>query len=142
MQQNDNGLDLTEDDAISFMQFLATEAAQYNMSTGLKNAGDIITRVLPYVAFSVNEQCIEYSECETFAAFIEAGKPVFNIEYPDSAPNVKAETRREICSTEGKAAGTEGFSKVIKLMELDGWVEYCDEGVFETKMLPKNETDS
>lgn len=116
------------------MHFLATEAASHNMSTGLKNAGSIIPAVLPYVAFSVNEQCIQYAECTTFSPFIAHGKPVFNIEYPDSAPKIDDKTREAICSREGKAEGTEGFSTVIKKMALDGWVEYCDGGSFETRV--------
>ena len=133
-QQNDNGLGLTEEDSVSFMKFLATEAASYNMSTGLKNAGDIIPKVLPYVAFSVNEQCIQYAECETFAAFIDADKPVFNIEYPDGAPKVSESKRKAICSGKGDAEHTAGFSTVIKKMDLDGWVLYCDGEADETEI--------
>ncbi|CAF3446650.1 hypothetical protein SNK03_003231 [Fusarium graminearum] len=130
--QNDNGLGLTQKDSIDYVKFLATEAAKYNMSTGLKNAGDIIKSVLPYVQFSVNEQCVEYSECETFAAFIKAKKPVFNIEYPKGAPKVKEADRKTICSKKGKAKGTDGFSTVIKKMNLDGWVQYCTGNVYNT----------
>lgn len=124
--QNDNGLGLTEQDSIDFMRFIAEEAKGYNMSTGLKNAGDIIPKVLDVVHFSVNEQCVEFGECETFADFIDDNKPVFNIEYPSDAPNVASSKSSEICSKKGKAAGTEGFSIVIKNMNLDGWVQYCD----------------
>ncbi|KAF4962415.1 hypothetical protein FSARC_9524 [Fusarium sarcochroum] len=131
--QNKNGLGLTKKDSIDYIKFLATEAAKYNMSTGLKNAGDIISSVLPYVQFSVNEQCVEYSECETFAAFIKAKKPVFNIEYPKGAPSkIKDADRNVICSGKGKAKGTKDFSQVIKKMNLDGWVMYCPNNVYQT----------
>ncbi|KAF4946023.1 hypothetical protein FGADI_11527 [Fusarium gaditjirri] len=124
--QNDNGLKLTKDDTISFVKFLSDTAASFNMSTGLKNAGSVISNVMSNVHFSVNEQCVEYSECETFAEFIDNGKPVFHIEYPKGAPaHVSAKTVSEICSTKGKAEGTKGFSTVIKKMNLDSWVEYC-----------------
>ncbi|KAF7539114.1 hypothetical protein G7Z17_g12499 [Cylindrodendrum hubeiense] len=134
--QNDNGLHLTAEDAIDFVKFLAETAASYGMSTGLKNAGDIISDVLDYVHFSVNEQCIEYSECETFAAFIEAEKPVFNIEYPAGTPDkVASSVIKEICSQSGNATGTDGFSTVIKNMNLDGWVEYCgDDETYTTEL--------
>ncbi|KAH7143659.1 glycoside hydrolase superfamily [Dactylonectria macrodidyma] len=134
--QNDNGLNLTAADAVDFVKFLAETAASYSMSTGLKNAGDIIEDVLDYVHFSVNEQCVEYSECETFAAFIEADKPVFNIEYPAGTPgDVEASVIEEICSQSGNSTGTEGFSTVIKNMDLDGWVEYCGEDTTYTTEL-------
>ena len=115
------------------MRFLANEAGKFNMSTGLKNAGDIIPSVLDFIAFSVNEQCVQYSECETFAPFVDTGKPVFNIEYPDGAPDkVTDEKREEICSRKGKSEGADQFSTVIKTMDLDGWVEYCDGSIFDT----------
>ncbi|KAM4056665.1 glycoside-hydrolase family protein [Hirsutella rhossiliensis] len=127
--QNDNGLNLTAQGAADFVRFLSREAASYNMSTGLKNAASIIDDVLDAVAFSVNEQCVQYGECATFAPFIKAGKPVFHIEYPKDA--TKAEG--DICSRAGKAADSDGFSTVIKKMDLDGWVEYCGGSTFTTK---------
>lgn len=130
----ENGLGLKAEDSITFMKFLHEESAKYNMSIGLKNAGEIIPDVLSFIDFSVNEQCVEHSECETFAAFIDAGKPVFNIEYPDGAPKVEQSKVKDICSAEGDSKGSKGFSQVIKKMELDGWVEYCDGKTYETKI--------
>jgi len=124
--QNDNGLDLTSEGSAEFMRFIAGEAAKLGLSTGLKNAGDIIEDVLDVVQFSVNEQCAQYKECETFAQFTKAGKPVFQIEYPDGAPEVKAQDVNKICSRKGESEGSENFSTVIKAMNLDGWVQYCD----------------
>lgn len=109
---------------------------------GLKNAGEIIDDVLDDVQFSgsfppqttlvshfnltlcigaVNEQCTAWSECTTFAKFIDAGKPVFQIEYPSEDDLDKS----TICGTSGAAKGSDKFSKVIKSMDLDGSVEYC-----------------
>ncbi|KAM0392072.1 hypothetical protein HYE67_005071 [Fusarium culmorum] len=123
--QNDNGLGLTEADTISYVKFLSQEAAKYNMLMGMKNGGDVTEQVLPYVAFSINEQCIQYKECGLYAPYIEAGKPVFNIEYPKGAPKVKASDKKRICSTTGAAADSEDFSKIIKKMNLDSWSMYC-----------------
>ncbi|KAH7468408.1 glycoside hydrolase superfamily [Fusarium oxysporum f. sp. albedinis] len=137
--QNDNGLGLTQDDAVDFVKFLSETAAAYNMSTGLKNNGDIIPEVLDVVHFSVNEQCIEYSECETFAAFIKDGKPVFNIEYPAGAPDrVLDSTVNAICGNSSNATGTKDFSTVIKNINLDGWVRYCDERSYTTDLKKSN----
>ncbi|RTE85083.1 hypothetical protein BHE90_000330 [Fusarium euwallaceae] len=123
--QADNGLGLTEADTISYVKFLSKEAAKYRMTTGMKNGGSITKQVLPYVGFCINESCIQYSECDLYAPYIKAGKPVFNIEYPAGAPNVKAADKRRICSVTGAAKGSNGFSKVIKKMNLDTWVAYC-----------------
>lgn len=127
--QNDNGLGLTKEDSISYMQFLSNITAPNNLALGLKNAGDIIPTVLPIVHFSVNEQCVQYGECETFAPFIEAGKPVFHIEYPSGAgaeQGLKEDVLGGSCKRDGKGQGADKFSTVLKRMELDGWVEYCD----------------
>lgn len=105
--------------------------------------------MLPLVHFSVNEQCVEFGECATFAPFIEAGKPVFHIEYPNGAGEGDAAAQgleknavEGICGGSdgvrtGKAKGAEGFSTVMKTMALDGWVEYCGGQVATTAV---NET--
>ncbi|KAI9745712.1 MAG: hypothetical protein M1818_001248 [Claussenomyces sp. TS43310] len=123
--QNDNGLGLTAQDSIDFMNFLAANASSLGLAIGLKNAGDIIDSVLPKVQFSVNEQCINFTECDTFAAFIDAGKPVFHIEYPTGVPSVSAQDFAEYCDTDETRNATE-FSTVLKNMDLDGPVEFCD----------------
>lgn len=105
------------------------------MSMGLKNAGDIIPQVLPVVDFSVNEQCVEHAECDTFKAFIDDGKPVFHIEYPKAAgSDLTTETVKHFCGREGDAEGSDDFSTVLKTMDLNGWVEYCDGNVEVTSI--------
>ncbi|KAH7394492.1 glycoside hydrolase superfamily [Pyrenochaeta sp. MPI-SDFR-AT-0127] len=142
--QNDNGLGLTQQDSISYMTYLSSLTVPLNLTLGLKNAGGIISAVLPIVHFSVNEQCVQYGECSTFSPFIKAGKPVFHIEYPQGAGEGEVETQglkedevKKFCGREGKAEGSEGFSTVLKKMKLDGWVEYCDKSVQVTSV---NET--
>ncbi|KAI7493607.1 hypothetical protein KC367_g8515 [Hortaea werneckii] len=131
---NENGLGLSEGDSIDFLQFLSAEARNHTLAIGLKNAGSIIPDVLDIMSFSVNEQCVQYSECETFAPFVEKGKPVFHIEYPndESLNNVAKSAVNDICSDGGSASGSSDFSTVIKDMDLSGWVEYCDGAVADT----------
>ncbi|KAF1973636.1 hypothetical protein BU23DRAFT_532822 [Bimuria novae-zelandiae CBS 107.79] len=140
--QNENGLDLTADDSISFLTYLSNITTPLNLTVGLKNAGDIISNVLPIVHFSVNEQCVDESECDTFHAFIDAGKPVFHIEYPKGSGDRKAGLKKSVldryCSKVGAAKGRDGFSTVLKTMDLDGWVEYCDQDFYTTAV---NRTD-
>ena len=110
------------------------------MSCGLKNAGSIIPEVLNITHFSVNEQCVAYSECTTFDPFIAAGKPVFHIEYPKGSGKERpASTVSGICDDQGNAANSTDFSTVMKNMNLDGWVEYCDGIISST---PLNLTSS
>ena len=94
---NDNGLDLTQADAVDYVNFLTHAAHARNLSIGLKNAGEIIPQVLGQMQWAVNEQCVQYGECATWRPFVEAGKPVFNIEYPDGTPHVAAQKVDSIC---------------------------------------------
>ncbi|KAL4810196.1 glycoside hydrolase superfamily [Aspergillus unguis] len=123
---NDNGLGLSEDDTVDYMEFLARESRKRGLSIGLKNAGAVIPRVIGDMQWSVNEQCAEYDECDTYAAFVKAGKPVFHIEYPkgDTTNNeveVTGARKTNACDFEDSAR----FSTVIKNMDLDNWVQEC-----------------
>jgi endo-alpha-1,4-polygalactosaminidase (GH114 family) len=118
---NDTGLNLTTADAIDYVSFLADAAQHRNLSIGLKNAGSIVPQTLGIMQWEVNEQCVQYQECAQFRPFIDAGKPVFHIEYPNSAPAVTGSEKSEFCSD----AKSTGFSTILKDMALDDWVEAC-----------------
>lgn len=123
---NDTGFDLTEDDAIDYLEFLVDAAHNRNLSIGLKNAGAIVDYVVDIMEWSVQEQCLEYDECDLYTPFIDQGKPVFHVEYPkgDSTDNdidVSMTVYNSICSN----STDEGFSTIIKNMLLDDWIESC-----------------
>lgn len=123
------------------MSYLSNLTVPLNLTLGLKNAGDIINTVLPIVDFSVNEQCVDEKECDTFHAFIDAGKPVFHIEYPKDAgkkDGLKEDVVQKYCGRKDDAAGSDNFSTVLKNMDLDGWVEYCDKQVKVTAVMQKS----
>lgn len=107
------------------MAFLSSASLPYNMSMGLKNAGGIISHVLNITHFSVNEQCVEFSECQVFSAYINNTKPVFHIEYPKDIDSLSQSRRSHYCEDSGDASHTTGFSTVLKHMNLDGYVDYC-----------------
>ncbi|KAH8426711.1 endo alpha-1,4 polygalactosaminidase [Aspergillus melleus] len=123
---NENGLDLKESDSATFMNWLADETHKRNMSIGLKNAGAIIPKVINKMQWSVNEQCAQYEECDTYAAFVHKDKPVFHIEYPkgdDTNNNVNVSTKKKDQACEFSGSGN--FSTVIKNMNLNNWVQTC-----------------
>lgn len=51
------------------------------MAIGLKNAASIVSRLVNMVDYSVQEECLQYEECDEFKPFINANKPVFHVEY-------------------------------------------------------------
>ena len=69
--------------------------------------------MLPYFDAALNEQCHQYSECGPLSAFVEAGKPVFGVEY-------RLETG-EFC----EAANRRNFNFLLKRLALDAWREPC-----------------
>ncbi|KAJ5766620.1 uncharacterized protein N7511_004236 [Penicillium nucicola] len=123
---NDNGLDLTQAMSTNYVNWLASESHSRGLSVGLKNGGDIIDSVISNMQWSVNEQCAQYDECDTYAAFIDADKPVFHIEYPKGSDtdNDESVTAKQVTSAcDANSSGN--FSTVIKNMNLNNWVEYC-----------------
>lgn len=125
---NKNGLKLTKDDAVDYVRFLAREAHARGLAVGLKNAGDIVPRVVGEVEWCVQEQCVQYGDEEQFVPFIKAGKPVFHVEYPkgDDADNDKHNNDREVTGKKRDKcfrARELGFSTIIKNVRLDQWIQ-------------------
>jgi hypothetical protein len=69
----------------------------------------------------VNEQCVQYGECDLFTPFIDTGKPVFRIEYQSDAPDVSSSVKAVNCDV---AAASE-FASVLKTIGLDAWIDTC-----------------
>jgi len=109
---------LTSSDSITFMRKLFTYAHSQAVAIDLKNAGGIVQDTLSFLDWSVNEQCVQYSECDTFSPFIAAGKHVFHIEYLDQSPDVQ-----QHCY----GPNTSGFSTILKPDEddLPATVQFC-----------------
>ena len=119
---NDTGLDLTTSDAIDYLSFLAQEAHGLNLAIGLKNAASIVNNTIGFLEWEVNEQCVQYEECQAFQPFISQNKPVFHIEYPDGeGNNISPATKNEICGN----PTAEGFSTLLKDLDLTDFVEEC-----------------
>lgn len=71
--------------------------------------------------WAVNEQCVQYDERNLERPFIDAGKPVFGIEYPDGAPKMSYTTENKICDNQQRA----NFSTLLKEMNLATWYYAC-----------------
>ncbi|KAF2403107.1 hypothetical protein EJ06DRAFT_472511, partial [Trichodelitschia bisporula] len=129
---NKNSYKLTEADSINFIKFMAAEAAQYNMSTGLKNAIAILPKVEEYVQFAVNEECVQNKECGGYRKFLNSGKPVFHIEYTADGTASRGGNAlyRDVGSATKKYCNPLGptarFSTIIKGKSLNGKYLYCD----------------
>lgn len=120
---NDTGFALTATHQLAYNRFLANEAHQRNLSIGLKNDLNQIKALVGSFDFSINEQCHQYSECHLLNPFIQAGKPVFNLEYQQRYIDDPA-ARKALCSD----ALNRGLRTLIMPHLLDGtFRRSCDD---------------
>ena len=83
---NNSGFPITGADQLAFNRYIANAAHARGLSVALKNDLDQIPDLLPYFDWSVNEQCAQYAECDLLVPFVQAGKPVMEIEYTLGKP--------------------------------------------------------
>lgn len=78
---NNTGFVLTGDDQLDYNRFLADLAHENGLAISLKNNVEQAHILVEHMDFAVNESCHQWNECQQLQAFIEAGKPVFHIDY-------------------------------------------------------------
>ncbi len=66
---------------IGYIKWQAELAHSLGMAFILKNALAIIPDVIDFVDAAMNEQCLQYNECDTLKPFIDQNKAVFHVEY-------------------------------------------------------------
>lgn len=110
---SDTGFPITASDQLKYNLMIAGLGHERGLAVGLKNDLTQIPELVGHVEFAVNEQCAEYSECQTLIPFIAAGKPVFHTEYnlPKSA----------FC----EQTTSLGFSSMLKKPDLGSWRDPC-----------------
>jgi len=111
---NATGFPLVPADQLAYNTLLAAEAHKRGLSVGLKNDLSQVAQLLPHFDWALNEQCLQYTECDLLAPFIQAGKAVFHVEYSPA-------TRAAVCPM----ATALGFDSQIKKLELDAWFVAC-----------------
>jgi len=110
---NETGFSLSSQDQFTYNVFLAEAAHARGLWIGLKNDLEQIPELLPYYDWALNEECFAYDECHLLLPFIQAGKPVFVIEY-ETLPE-------EFCPQANKM----GFNAIQKNWQLDSFLRAC-----------------
>ncbi len=110
---NDTGFPLAARDQLAFNRWVAQEAHLRGLAVFLKNDGDQVSQLLDRFDGAVVEQCFEYNECDLYAPFVAAGKPVFEIEY-NRAPDA-------FCGQ----ANALNFNSLFKRLSLDAYRVSC-----------------
>lgn len=113
--ENDTGFPLTAADQITYNTWVANAVHGLGMSVALKNDVDQIPQLEPLFDFELDEQCFDYSECNTLLPFIQANKAALEVEYGDAG----------LVSTICPQANTLKLDTIIKDLDLDAYRVSC-----------------
>lgn len=123
---NDTGFDLNVDDAVDYVTFLSKATKAAGMLYGLKNGPELVDSVVDVADWEINESCVEYDECDSFAPFVKQSKPVFHVEYTKDPKATKSSVNPTLVKNACAAGGQKGFSSIVKHESLDNWVIACN----------------
>jgi hypothetical protein len=119
---NNPGFALTATTQLDYNRFLASAAHARGLVIALKNNVDQLADLVSDFDMAVNEQCHQYKECGGYAAFISAGKPVFNAEYAKAYQSAGSE-RDTLCADAKKL----GLRTLVLPLKLDDTARFsCD----------------
>ncbi len=110
---NSSGFTLSGQDQINYNNFIAGLVHSRGMSVALKNDPELAAQEASTFDFSINEECVRYSECDQLSPFARAGKAVFDVEY-----NL---TPRQFCPITMPL----GIVAMQKNLNLDAWRAVC-----------------
>ena len=110
---NDSGFAISYAQQLAYNNLLATEAHRRGLSIGLKNDLLQIKDLADSYDFAINEQCLDYNECNYMKPFIDRQKAVFAISYSG--------TRSSVCTP----ANSLNFDMLIKNLSLDAARTSC-----------------
>ncbi|KAF5663982.1 endo alpha-1,4 polygalactosaminidase precursor [Fusarium heterosporum] len=150
-EDDPTGFKLKPSDYTQYLKSLAEYAHSIktmdgnSLLIGQKNAPEIAEDLVSSLDFAVLESCRGTTDpdeeswpfCKDFQTYIDAGKPVLQIEYPPSVEKtgkLSLSDKTYYCTPEGE---DEGFSKIMKWAsaQLDGWGQYCGEEPFRTPVI-------
>ena len=112
-----SGFALNAADQLDYNRFLAREAHALGLTIALKNDLLQIPALVSSFDLAINEQCHAYQECQLLTPFVQAGKPVLNIEY-DERFMVDASSQQQLCDE----AAQLGLQTQVLTPALDGTV--------------------
>ncbi|MEO0912189.1 MAG: endo alpha-1,4 polygalactosaminidase, partial [Pseudomonadota bacterium] len=103
-------LPLTPEHNLAYLRELAEVARGLNLSIGQKNAPDLIAELAGSMDFLIVDSCFRWNWCAAVTPYIEAGKPVFGMEF------IEAEIAWEDACAE---AAELGIQMILKSKALD-----------------------
>lgn len=108
------GFSLTEQDMIDYVTALSSRARGYGLGPVQKNTGGSSTKLVALFDAVLFEGCVLDNFCSDNAAYVAAGKPSLNAEYPEDWPTGGFD-RSRVCTISANA----GISTIITTLALD-----------------------
>jgi hypothetical protein len=81
--QNHPGFSTTAADELAYNEWLASTAHGLGLAIFQKNDLDQIGELEPFFDGILDEECNQYSECDTLQPYVAAGKPAWDAEYTE-----------------------------------------------------------
>lgn len=112
--QSELGFSISRAQQVTYNKFLIDTGHSLGMAVGLKNGADPggtfeQSMVAAGADFALNEECNQYDECSDYSAFINAGRPVFQVEYLDNQGKAYSGTNGTCAKN-----NTAGFDGIVK----------------------------
>jgi hypothetical protein len=111
---SDSGFPLTRADGLGYALWLGAAAHERGLGIGQKNASELTDELESSYDWALTESCYSDDWCADVAAYARANKPVFQCEYEEGS-------FADACS----AWLAEGFSPILKNLDLDAEVTFC-----------------
>ncbi len=109
--ENRTGFPLTRSEQLRYDRAIAAIVHAHGMSVALKSYADASGALQPSFDFVVDEQCVQFAECNELLPFVQHGQAVFDIEYTTSL---------SFCAK--LPTGVDGLAKHLSL---DAWARWC-----------------
>lgn len=117
---SETGFPLTMDDNLQLIDHLITAAHERGLAIGQKNTPEIALDRASRFDFAVVEDCAADDWCDQMQPFVQAGKPVYAIEYTDA-------TSQSAFASYCDRSDLEGYALVLKHRDLDAYSRHCVE---------------
>lgn len=119
LHNQDTGFAITAADQLRFNKWLAAEAHRRGLSIGLKNDSEQAGELVEHFDWALTEECFVQNWCREMKPFVDAGKPVFMVEYTDQ---IKPRRFRAVACAQ---AARLGFHAILKNRDLDSFRVDC-----------------
>jgi uncharacterized membrane protein YccC len=120
--ENKTGFKITKSDTLRYAKALAAAARDLGLKPMQKNVPELAKTLEPHFDAILFEDCALYKFCGDAKPFVDAGKPAFDADYPESWDDEGKRFDKANACSQAKQAGV---SMIFKRLDLDEWTRRC-----------------